>query len=64
MTIESSSAVDAKPSSPLLVLLAWAVVGIPALWGIFMTGRAAMQLFQNTPTTTTSPAAPGPASAK
>lgn len=35
-----------KPSSPVLVVLAWVVVAVPALWGISMSARTAMQLFQ------------------
>lgn len=64
MTIEYASPDNAKRSSPLLVLLAWAVVGLPALWGISMSARAAMQLFQNTPATANSAAASGPVSGK
>lgn len=59
MTVDYASSADAKRSSPLLVLLAWMVVGLPALWGVAMSARAAMQLFHPPPAqTVTSPAAP------
>ncbi|HSU68303.1 MAG TPA: hypothetical protein VLJ39_15600 [Tepidisphaeraceae bacterium] len=35
--------------SPILVLLAWAVVALPAAWGIYMTARTSVQLFKPTP---------------
>ena len=50
MTIDYSSAgTSPRHGSPLLVILAWAVVGIPALWGVAMTARTAMQLFHSPP---------------
>ncbi len=33
-------------TSPLLILLAWAVVGIPFLWGFSQTVQKAVALFQ------------------
>lgn len=38
----------AHRSSPLLVAIAWAVVAIPAAWGISMTARTSVQLFKPT----------------
>ena len=41
-----AAAAPRHPSqSPLLVLLAWAVVALPAAWGIYMTARTSVQLF-------------------
>jgi MFS family permease len=36
----------ATTSSPVLVLLAWALVGVPLLWGVYETLINAMKLFQ------------------
>jgi hypothetical protein len=33
-------------TSPLLILLAWAIVGIPWLWGFTRTLQNAVKLFQ------------------
>ena len=33
-------------TSPLLILLAWAIVGVPWLWGISQTFQKAVALFQ------------------
>lgn len=60
MTTESPAAAGmSRPTSPLLVALAWLVVAIPAGWGVYMTARSAMKLFQPEPaqpiTTTSSP---------
>jgi hypothetical protein len=33
-------------TSPLLILLAWAIVGIPFLWGFSQTLQKAAALFQ------------------
>jgi hypothetical protein len=49
-------------SSPLLVALAWAVVALPAVWGIYMTARTSVQLFKPTapaPAAHTTPTTPG-----
>jgi hypothetical protein len=66
MTTESSnSGAPPRPGSRLLVVLAWAVVGIPALWGISMTARTAMKLFHPTPAQTTAARAlSGPTTAR
>lgn len=32
-------------SSPAVLALAWLVVGIPLLWGVFMTLKKALALF-------------------
>jgi hypothetical protein len=45
--ISESNEVATK-NSPLLVVAAWMVVAIPALWGISMTVRTSVKLFQPT----------------
>jgi hypothetical protein len=35
-----------KKTSPLLIALAWAVVGIPWIWGFSQTVQKAVALFQ------------------
>ena len=40
-------------TSPLLIAVAWAVVGIPALWGVAQTVRTSAKLFQ--PASATAP---------
>jgi hypothetical protein len=35
-----------KKTSPLLIVLAWAIVGIPWLWGFSQTLQKAAALFQ------------------
>jgi len=35
-----------KRTPPLLILLAWAIVGIPLLWGVIRTLDNAAKLFQ------------------
>jgi hypothetical protein len=65
MTIDySHSQPTQRPGSPLLVVLAWAVVGIPALWGIAMTGRTAMQLFHAPPAHSAAASTTAPATGK
>lgn len=65
MTIDySQTHAPQRPGSPLLVVLAWAVVGIPALWGIAMTGRTAMQLFHSPPAQSAGASATGAATGK
>jgi hypothetical protein len=34
-----------EPSSPAVLALAWLAVGIPLLWGVFMTLKKALALF-------------------
>jgi hypothetical protein len=46
-----NTAAQTKKSSPVLVLLAWIVVCIPAAWGIYNTALNAMKLFTETSTT-------------
>ncbi len=45
-------------TSPLLVALTWAVVTVPALWGLSYTVRNAMKLFTHQPPAATAPATP------
>lgn len=35
-----------RASDSVKLVLAWAVVGIPLLWGVYMTLQNAMKLFQ------------------
>jgi hypothetical protein len=44
-----------KKTSPILVVIAWAVVSIPLAWGIYNTGLNAAKLF-----TVGAPIAPAP----
>lgn len=37
---------EKKKTSPAMVLLAWVVVSIPAVWGVYNTVLNAMKLFQ------------------
>jgi hypothetical protein len=45
MTDEQGSG-EAKPGQWALVLLAWTAVGVPLLWGVWMTLRKAAVLFR------------------
>jgi hypothetical protein len=45
MTDEHGGA-ESKPGQWIVVLLAWAAVGIPLLWGVWMTLRKAAVLFK------------------
>jgi hypothetical protein len=36
---------EIKKTSPLTIVLAWLVVGIPAGWGVYNTGLNAVKLF-------------------
>jgi len=38
-------AVDAAPSSPVTLVLAWAVVGVPLAWGVWMTLASVAKFF-------------------
>jgi hypothetical protein len=55
----SPSDASAHPTSHLLVLVAWLIVGIPALWGVSQTFRQALKLVQHAPpAAATNPAPP------
>ena len=43
-------------TSPLLLLVAWLVVGLPAAWGVTQTVKRSMDLFTSPTTPTTSQA--------
>jgi hypothetical protein len=49
---------SAPPTSPVLVLLAWLVVGIPAAWGVEQTVMKSLALFRNTPPAAQTPTTP------
>jgi hypothetical protein len=55
---------NARPSrtSTVLLVVAWAIVGIPALWGVSQTVRTSANLFER-PTTQPAAAATQPATA-
>jgi hypothetical protein len=36
---------EARTTSPLLILAAWLIVGIPAAWGVYNTALNAKKLF-------------------
>lgn len=58
----TSDTAPAHRTSPLLVALAWAVVAVPAAWGIYMTAMTSVQLFKPTapaPAAHSAPATPG-----
>ena len=46
----------ARPPSPLLLVVAWLVVGIPAAWGVSQTVMRSLDLFRSPPAPATSPA--------
>jgi hypothetical protein len=46
MKDESPSFSAPPPTSPLLVALAWVVVGAPLVWGILQTLKKTAPLFQ------------------
>jgi hypothetical protein len=37
---------DTKQSSPVLILAAWVLVGVPLTWGVYNTLLNSMKLFQ------------------
>ena len=40
---------EAKTTSPLLIVAAWLIVGIPAAWGVYNTALNAKKLFAAPP---------------
>jgi hypothetical protein len=42
----AAGAMAATPSAPVSVFLAWALVGVPLLWGVYETVLNAMKLFR------------------
>jgi hypothetical protein len=53
---------EIKRSSPLVIALAWLIVGIPAAWGVEQTFKKSMALFGPSSQSTTPLAAPASAS--
>ena len=45
-----------KKSSPILIVVAWAIVVIPTGWGLDYTVQNALKIFMKTPPVTTAPA--------
>jgi len=48
---------EAKTSSPVMIAIAWIVVGVPLGWGVYKSAMNAVKLFQSPPAATL-PAAP------
>lgn len=46
---------ETKKSSPVMILAAWVLVGVPLTWGVYNTLLNSMKLFQ-APAATTAPA--------
>lgn len=55
--------VPVRRTSPLTIALAWAVVSIPALWGVAQTARTSVRLFEP-PAAQTAPGSAGAAQAQ
>jgi hypothetical protein len=47
----------APASSPILIAVAWLVVILPTAWGLTLTAKNALKIFERTP----APTAPAPA---
>ncbi len=45
-------------SSPMLILFAWLLVGVPLGWGVYNTLLNSMKLFQEVPVQFSMPSAP------
>ena len=45
MSRKTSSPITTAPQPVLLLVIAWAVVGLPLLWGIYETFKKALALF-------------------
>ena len=42
----TDNTIDQRETSPLLIVAAWVVVGLPALWGVYQTSRTSLDLFR------------------
>jgi hypothetical protein len=51
---------ETKTTSPLLVVAAWLIVGIPAGWGVYNTALNAKKLFVAPPPAAVANPAPAP----
>ena len=51
---------ETKTTSPLLIVAAWLVVGIPASWGVYNTALNAKKLFVAPPPAAAPVQAPSP----
>jgi hypothetical protein len=49
---------ETRPTSPLLIVAAWLIVGIPATWGVYNTALNARKLFVAPPPTAAATQAP------
>jgi hypothetical protein len=43
-------------TSPMLLMIAWIVVGVPASWGVYQTVDRSLALFRSPPPPTSQPA--------
>ncbi len=48
---------ESRKTSPVLVAVAWAVVSVPLVWGIYNTALNAAKLFTSPPAAVAAPAA-------
>lgn len=48
---------EVRKSSPVVVAIAWIIVGVPLAWGVYKSALNAVKLFQPQPAVT-APAAP------
>jgi hypothetical protein len=55
---------ETKTTSPLLIVAAWLLVGIPAGWGVYNTALNAKKLFVAPPPAAAAPAPQAPAPSK
>ena len=51
---------NTKKSSPVMILAAWALVGVPLAWGVYNTLLNSMKLFQAPAASTAAPASGAP----
>jgi len=49
MTHDNTGAGMTRGTSPLLLIVAWLIVGIPAAWGVTQTVKRSMDLFKAPP---------------
>lgn len=49
---------ETKGSSPILIAVAWIIVGVPLGWGVYKSAQNAVKLFQPAPPAASAPANP------
>ncbi len=60
----SNESEGARPSSPLLIVLAWALVILPTAWGLTFTVENALKIFAPPASASSTPANPTASPAK